>query len=109
VNSTDVTFEWEGWQYGGSGSWFGACPSVRCTMIANGDGAKALWITETGDWQTWRAGDSLKAQFTKWAAYSFDGPLFWYTYRDPAIDALSMTDSAWNPRAAWYAYRDWPK
>jgi polysaccharide biosynthesis protein PslG len=109
VNSTDVKFEWETWQFLGTGSWFGACPSVRCTMVANGDGDKKVWITETGDWEPWRAADSLRAQFSKWPTYEFAGPLFWYSYRCPQIDALSLTDTSWNPRPAWYAYRDWPK
>ncbi|MBD0291255.1 MAG: cellulase family glycosylhydrolase [Thermoleophilia bacterium] len=109
VNSTDIAFEWEGWQFGGTGSWFGPGSSVRQTMIDRGDGQKKIWITETGDWVPSRAANSLRAQFSRWSTYSFAGPVFWYTYRDASIDPLSLTDSTWNPRPAWYAFRDWRK
>jgi polysaccharide biosynthesis protein PslG len=103
--SNDPTFEWEHWQYAGTGSWFGSCPSVRCTMVENGDGGKKIWATEVGQPQLDLAPSAVPRIFDKWRSYDFTGPAFWYTYRDS--DAHSLVDPAtWERRPAWFRLRD---
>jgi len=63
--------------------------SARKIMVANGDAAKKIWVTEYGA-PTGGPGSVSQAQqaalmheaYRLWASYSWGGPLCWFDYRD---------------------------
>jgi len=94
-------------------------PSARSVMIANGDGAKKIWLTEFGA-PTGAAPLSItepaQAQFVT-DAYAtvgrcpWAGPAFLYSFRDRSTD-VSNADNAfgiirynWAPKPAFWAYK----
>ena len=70
-------------------------PSLRSIMVANGDTAKKIWLTEFGYTTDTAANASLTesgqasyltAEYTLQAGYAWAGPLFWYTYQDDPVE-----------------------
>ena len=82
------TYEgWSGWS-----NMEATSPSIRSVMVANGDSAKKVWLTEVG-WpsntasMTGAAGptaesDELTQVNTFANANSWVGPVYWYAYQD---------------------------
>jgi hypothetical protein len=70
----------------------GVTPKLYETMQANGDGAKKIWATEMGAPTPWQGMDAtylaayIREAYTAWAAWSYTGPLLWYSYRDGGTD-----------------------
>jgi len=70
----------------------GVTPKLYETMQANGDGAKKIWATEMGAPTPWQGSDAaylaayIREGYTAWSAWSFAGPLLWYSYRDGGTD-----------------------
>jgi polysaccharide biosynthesis protein PslG len=67
--------------------------TARATMVANGDAAKKIWVTEFGaptngpnsvD-ETQQAAIMYDA-YRLWATYPWAGPLCWFDYRDKGTD-----------------------
>jgi polysaccharide biosynthesis protein PslG len=87
-------------------------------MQAYGDGNKKIWGTEFGA-PTNGVGAITEAQqatmvtnaYALWKTYSFTGPLFIYTFRDPGTDPAVSEDwfgivhNDWTPKPAYYAYQ----
>jgi len=68
-------------------------PSARSLMVANGDGAKQIWGTEFGTPTGGDGGVTEAAQaqmvrdgYGRWKAWTWAGPLFWYSFRDLGTD-----------------------
>jgi hypothetical protein len=66
-------------------------PSLRSVMIAHGDGAKKIWVTEYGypscspknsAWTESREAQYLQDAYATLQKKSWAGPLMWYSYRD---------------------------
>lgn len=73
---------WNGWEMMEQG--------IRPTMVANGDGAKQVWMTELGA-PTWGRGDAvpewkqtaiLEEAVALARGYAWAGPIMWYSYED---------------------------
>ncbi|HEY5012881.1 MAG TPA: cellulase family glycosylhydrolase [Acidimicrobiia bacterium] len=67
--------------------------NARRTMVANGDAAKQIWVTEygapTGGPNSVSQGDQSTIMYDAyrlWAGYSWAGPLCWFDYRDKGTD-----------------------
>lgn len=106
----------------GTESWnpFYRLPEMRQIMVANGDSAKKIWITEygapTGTGENavseTRQARTITDAFAQLANWSWDGPLFVYSYRDvgtnPADreDNFGMVRRDFSPKPAWTAFRD---
>jgi len=61
-------------------------PSMRATMVANGDGAKKIWNTEFGSPAS-VVGEARQARIATdavpvWRRYSWAGPFFYMAYKD---------------------------
>ncbi len=93
---------------------------LRDEMIRNGDGAKAIWITEygmptnagSGGGSEARQSDMLRSAADLAAAAPWRaGPLFWYSYRDLAQDredpetAFGLVRTPGDPKAAHATFR----
>lgn len=70
---------------------YGTSPSIRSTMVANGDGAKKIWATEFGAPTSGPSGsyvsESTQAEmiskgYAEWKTYDWGGPMFTYSGRD---------------------------
>ena len=68
-------------------------------IVANGDGDTPIWGTEmgapTGD-DGFTAGfvaEYATVAYDAWRAWSFTGPLLWYTYRDAGRDLGNPEDN----------------
>jgi hypothetical protein len=67
--------------------------NARKTMVANGDSAKKIWVTEYGA-PTSGPGSVTQEQqaalmyqaYKLWAGYPWAGPLCWFDYRDKGTD-----------------------
>ncbi len=75
-------------------------------MVANGDAAKKIWITEYGV-PTNNVSEQTQAEFIKnlidtWQTMSFGGPLFIYTTRDdqPGSGKFGVFYADWIPKEA---------
>ncbi|WP_162528713.1 hypothetical protein, partial [Mycolicibacterium sp. CBMA 361] len=75
-------------------------------MVANGDAAKKIWITEYGV-PTNNVSEQTQADFIKnlidtWQSMSFGGPIFIYTTRDgqPGSGYFGIFDANWVPKEA---------
>ncbi len=91
---------------------------IRNLMVARGDGAKKIWVTEMGAPTGSAAGASserLQAQyvintFTAWRARAWAGPMFWYSIRDRSTDPLVREDNFgllrrdFSPKPAYPAF-----
>ncbi|MDQ1467116.1 MAG: polysaccharide biosynthesis protein PslG [Actinomycetota bacterium] len=81
---------------------WGALPTVRSLMTANGDGAKKIWATEFGSPTSGVTGDGHVDEATqssimvdamqRWVSYSWGGPFFVYEYRDFGTDVADKSD-----------------
>ena len=67
--------------------------NARKTMVANGDSAKQIWVTEygapTGGPNSVDQDQQAKIMYDAyrlWAAYPWAGPLCWFDYRDKGTD-----------------------
>ena len=96
---------WNGWQIMESG--------IRSTMVANGDAAKQVWMTEmgaptSGNGVTVTAAE--QAQILSEAValaknYAWAGPIMWFSYQDsPLDDGFGLLDSSGNRKAAYSTY-----
>ncbi len=102
---------------------WGQLSTMHDTMVANGDGAKQIWITEFGAPTNGpnEAGDhvteAVQAQTVTEAitilhGFSWAGPFFWYQYQDTGTRAwtsedfygLVRADGSFKP--AYYAFKD---
>lgn len=97
---------------------------VRNTMVAAGDSAKSLWLTEFG-WSTTTAAygvsettqaDYLTKAFTKLQSYPYVAAAFWYNFRnnwwlnDAPTDYeanLGLLRSDFTTKPAYNALRSW--
>jgi len=91
-----------------------AVTDTRNVMVANGDGAKGIWITEYG----WNSGDEqekatkLTQVLTelKKPEYSYVVQANYLVLNDgPGVENYGLTDANLNPRPAYYAFRDFDK
>ena len=97
--------------------------TVRDLMVANGDSAKKIWITEAG-WPTYtnnptdpsavsfaRQAHYLDSLFTRLAGYPYVAEAHWYTSRsyDEAVKegsfGLALPDFTFKP--SFYAFSNW--
>lgn len=101
------------------GTWapFAQTADLRSLMVANGDGAKAIWGTEVGaptGTTNISVSEVTQASYardyaTLWSAWSYTGPLFFYSLRDRSNDATSSEDqfgmmrTDYTPKAAYTA------
>lgn len=92
------------------------------TMVANGEGYKKIWGTESGaptaggDWAISEAQQAqwVRDYFAVWtgAFGSFTGPLMWFQHRDQGTnpadyeDNFGLLHADWSPKPAYAAYRD---
>jgi polysaccharide biosynthesis protein PslG len=87
-------------------------------MQYHGDGSKKIWGTEFGAPTNGTNAISEAAQatmitnaYTLWKTYSWAGPLFVYTFRDPgtntsdAEDWFGLVRYDWSPKPSFYAYK----
>lgn len=92
--------------------WFqiaGGDSSLRSVMEANGDGEKAIWLTEFGA-RADLVGEERQAEIIRtaielWHEDALAGPLFVYTYRDPENDTFNLVRDDWSRRPAWDAFQ----
>jgi GH35 family endo-1,4-beta-xylanase len=88
-------------------------------MVANGDGAKKVWMTEFGDPTGTDTSDgavSVQTQaqqltdaFNSLKQWSWAGPLFWYNWQDGTdptsiYDNFGLVDASGNPKPALSAF-----
>ena len=88
-------------------------------MVANGDGAKKVWMTEFGDPTGTDTSDgavSVQTQaqqltdaFNQAKQWSWAGPLFWYNWQDGTnassiYDNFGLVDASGNPKPALSAF-----
>jgi hypothetical protein len=98
---------------------YGTHPSLRSVMIANGDGAKKIWVTEFGAPTDGPTGtfvsDSQQAKtltraYKLFAGYRWAGPLFFFQGRDLGADRATdqdffgLTRADFSPKPAFTAY-----
>ena len=98
---------------------YGTSPSLRSTMVANGDSAKKIWATEFGAPTNGPTGsyvsEDTQAQmisraYALWRTYDWAGPMFSYDGRDVGTDTstrenffgLLRTDFSQKPAYAAY-------
>jgi hypothetical protein len=88
-------------------------------MVGNGDGDKQIWGTEFGaPTGTARPSVSEAAQasfvtegYARWRARPFDGPLFWYSFRDAGTDRSDVEQNFgllrhdFSPKPSFAAYQ----
>ena len=90
-------------------------PSMRATMVANGDGAKKIWATEFGSpvsvvgetRQATIAADGVRV----WRGYSWAGPFIYMGYKDQAEQSgwhrsMGLLRAEGTRRPSFAAYRD---
>jgi hypothetical protein len=109
-------------QFAGWSSWSrmnDTNPSLRSIMIANGDSAKKIWITEFGaatEGGSSAVSEARQAQmvsdaYSLWRSYSWvGGALFWYNYRDHCTDAtyechFGLVRNDLSHKLAYYTYK----
>jgi hypothetical protein len=103
---------------------FCAIEEVRNTMVAAGDSAKSIWLTEFG-WSTTTGAygvseaaqaDFLTKAFTKLQSYPYVAAAFWYNFRnnwwsqDAPTDYeanLGLLRTGFSPKPAYDALRSW--
>jgi hypothetical protein len=69
----------------------GVTPMLYQTMVDHGDGDKKIWGTEMGaptvsGMTPEYVAEYVRQAFDAWRAWSFTGPLFWYSYKDGWVD-----------------------
>jgi hypothetical protein len=85
----------------GTRTW-GALPTVRQTMTANGDGGMQIWATEFGSPTNGVPGDGhvdeptqssiMVDAMNQWVGFSYGGPFFVYEFRDFGTDPSIKSD-----------------
>jgi polysaccharide biosynthesis protein PslG len=105
---------WSGWSQMSETS-----PSARSIMRANGDAKKKIWATEWGAPTGVSSGSVTEADqaelvtavLTQFKAWRWDGPSFFYTFRDKGTNAADREDNFglvrrdWSPKPAYDAFR----
>lgn len=97
-------------------------PSLRSTMIQNGDTGKKIWITEfgsptNGPNSKWYVSEDKQSQMITdavnlYKTYDWTGPLFFYTYKDLGTSTSTMenffglTRFNGTPKPAYYTLKD---
>lgn len=80
---------------------------VHDLMVARGDGAKKIWVTEFGVSQppldNLTARDQLKTMVDQLKTLSYLGPPFIYNYRD-SIETLGLVDKNFNKKQPTWDY-----
>ena len=98
--------------------------NARSIMVANGDSAKKIWMTEYGGPTNGPAGGShvlteaeqatlLIAGYARNSQYSWAGPLCWFTWQDegvnpatdPGGDWMGLVRPDYSPKPAFSAYQ----
>lgn len=101
------TYEsWSGWS-----NMAATNPSIRSVMVANGDSAKKVWITEvgypsnvtsnTGINGTTAESDELTQVNAFANANSWVGPVYWYAYQDDSSGPFGVETSTGAHKAAY--------
>jgi polysaccharide biosynthesis protein PslG len=75
--------------------------SARSIMAVNGDGDKPLWATEygvptgtsPGAVSEARQAETVTEAYARWKAWSWAGPLFWYSFRDAGVNPSDREDN----------------
>ena len=94
-------------------------PSARSIMRANGDAKKKIWATEWGaptgasSTSVTEAGQAelVTTVLTQFKAWRWDGPSFFYTFRDEGTNAADREDNFglvrrdWSRKPAYDAFR----
>jgi arabinogalactan endo-1,4-beta-galactosidase len=90
-------------------------PSMRATMVANGDGAKKIWATEFGA-PTSVVGEARQATIASdgvrvWSGYSWAGPFIYMGYKDQAEQpgwhkSMGLLRSTGTRRPSFAAYKN---
>ena len=90
-------------------------PSMRATMVANGDGAKKIWATEFGSPMS-VVGEARQATIAAdgvqvWSRYSWAGPFIYMGYKDQAEQSgwhqsMGLLRSVGTRRPSFAAYRN---
>jgi hypothetical protein len=91
--------------YGAKNGW-NRMLHARSIMVANGDSAKKIWMTEFGGPTNGPVDGSrvltegeqvmlLVAGYARNSQYSWAGPLCWFTYRDEGVDPNSDPGGDW--------------
>ena len=98
--------------------------SARDTMVANGDSAKQIWLTEFGapadggiNYTDQSQAAILLDGYEYWSSISWAGPMMWFTYRDKAVHTTdhkgylglvtadyNAATSAGHRKLGWLAY-----
>ena len=99
---------------------YGTNPSLRSTMIDNGDGAKKIWGTEFGAPTNGPSGshvsESTQANmitkaYNVWKGYDWSGPLFTYSGRDLGTSTTTrenffgLVRNDFSPKPSFAAYK----
>jgi polysaccharide biosynthesis protein PslG len=100
---------------------YGTSPSLRSTMIANGDSAKKIWATEFGAPTNGPSGSyvseatqasMLTKAYQLYRSYDWAGPLFFYQGRDQSATDTStrenffgLTHNDFTAKPAYTAYQ----
>jgi hypothetical protein len=111
-NSVNTFENWSAWSQMSQDTSYG--PSLRGQMVANGDGDKKIWGTESnmklsstcvdGFCATpQRQADMITEAFASWKSYPWAGVLFTFTYHGDA--PWQLTNNDWSPTPAWTAFQ----
>jgi hypothetical protein len=106
---------WNGWQIMEDG--------IRSTMVANGDGALDVWITEIGAptaGSSNAVSESAQATILKQAVdlasgYDWAGPVLWYSYKDRGGSTsdpenwFALLNPDGTPKQAYYTFQSLAK
>jgi hypothetical protein len=86
-------------------------PSMRSTMIKNGDGGKKIWNTEFGA-PAEKVGEARQAVILKdavkvWNSYSWAGVFIWMSYQDmqTRFDGMGLVRRDYSRRPSFSTYR----
>src|SRR5213078_2758239 len=97
----DGAFDWE------------TTKTIRSIMVAQGDSAKKIWVTEMGFGlpgllDNLTARDYLKAMFDLMAGQTYFGPPFIYSYKDASpndpSNVYGVVDYDFAPKQSYYDY-----
>ena len=99
---------------------YGTSPSIRSTMVANGDGGKKIWATEFGAPTDGPSGShvtesqqaaTITKGYAEWQTYNWAGPLFSYegrdygTTKDSRENFFGLLRYDFSPKPAYAAYK----
>lgn len=99
-----------------AGPWADRTLSVRELMVANGDGAKTVWITEfaaptartKGAVTEQRQAEIAHSALALAETYPWLGGFFWYGIKDAptGVETYGLLRSDWTPKPSFFVYRD---